>query len=91
MRNREVKSMKKTATFFQDDSGKPSPSRLLSFTLLLAAIGTGFITFNLKSKEAGVNITYSLIAAAFGTKGFNKFLTRQDSREALQNLPFFRS
>jgi hypothetical protein len=53
---------------------------LLSFTLLLAAIGTGFITFNLKSKEAGVNITYSLIAAAFGTKGFNKFLTRQDSQ-----------
>lgn len=82
--------MNQPARFFQDDSGKPSPVRLMSVFLLLAAIATGFITFHLKSKEAGVNITYSLISAAFGLKGFNKFMVRPNSQNALHNLPLFK-
>ena len=58
---------------FQDENGKASPARITSFTALIAAIIVGALTFSMESKDAGITITCSLLAAAFGSKAVQKF------------------
>ena len=69
------KRISKPAGFFQDDNGKNSPLRVGSFAVLIAAILFGWLTIGGKATAAEAELTYGLLAAAFGTKTVNKFST----------------
>jgi len=71
--------MKASVGFFEDDSGKPSPLRWISFAALVAAIAFGYLTFLMPSKAAGVEISCGFLAAAFGPKAAKKFADSQNS------------
>jgi hypothetical protein len=61
--------------FFQDDNGKNSPLRAGSFAALIAAVLLGWLTIGGNATAAEAELTYGLLAAAFGTKTVNKFST----------------
>lgn len=64
----------KPAGFLQEDNGHYSTIRLMSFVALIAAIVFGGYTLTHKEAEtAGINITFSFLAAAFGPKVVQKF------------------
>jgi hypothetical protein len=65
--------MTRKTGFFDNDDGKPSPIRWVSFTTLIFAIFWGFITFSMKSKALGTNVTCGLLGTAFIPKVTRKF------------------
>ena len=65
----------KSAGFFEDDNGKISPLRISSFAALIAAILLGWLIITGNGTAAQAELTYGLLAAAFGTKTVNKFST----------------
>jgi len=66
---------RKRAGFFEEDNGKISSMRLMSFIALIAAIIFGFLTILLKDGNAsnGIYITFGFLLAAFAPKALQKF------------------
>ena len=66
---------RKRAGFFEEDNGKISSMRLMSFIALIAAIIFGFLTILLKDVNAtnGIYITFGFLLAAFAPKALQKF------------------
>jgi hypothetical protein len=69
------KIIPKAAGFFQDDNGENSPMRVGSFAALIAAVLLGWLTIGGNATAAEAELTYGLLAAAFGTKTVIKFST----------------
>lgn len=63
------------AEFFQEDSGKYSTMRVMSFIALIAAIVFGAMTMVNKDSE-GKYITTAFLVAAFAPKAVQKFAER---------------
>ncbi len=73
-----AKNKKMPESFFSEDNGNFSSMRLMSFIALICAIAFGGFTLaNPKVKDAGVNITYSFLAAAFTPKAIQKFAEKK--------------
>ncbi len=66
---------RKRAGLFEEDNGKISSMRLMSFIALIAAIIFGFLTILLKDGNAsnGIYITFGFLLAAFAPKALQKF------------------
>lgn len=65
----------KLAEFFQEDNGKYSTMRVMSFIALIAAIVFGVMTMTNKDSE-GKYITTVFLVAAFAPKAVQKFAER---------------
>jgi hypothetical protein len=63
----------KKAGFFQDDYCNNSVMRYSCFVSLIASIVFALFVFIGKSTSTNIQITYSFLAAAFGTKVLKKF------------------
>jgi intracellular septation protein A len=63
------------AEFFQEDNGKYSTMRAMSFIALIAAIVFGAITMTSKDSE-GKYITTTFLVAAFAPKAIQRFAER---------------
>ena len=62
------------AGFFEEDNGKKSSMRLMSFTALLASILFGLLTLSFAGAGPdGVYITFGFLLAAFAPKTLQKF------------------
>lgn len=60
--------------YFQEDNGKRSSIRLMSFTALIASIVFGLITtLGVGSGSEGIFITFGFLLAAFAPKALQKF------------------
>lgn len=67
-------SSDKPVGFLQEDNGHYSTMRLMSFVALITAIMFGGYTIaNPQVKEAGINLTFSFLVAAFAPKAIQKF------------------
>ncbi|MEG4166673.1 MULTISPECIES: hypothetical protein [unclassified Microcoleus] len=66
---------KELAELFQEDNGKYSTMRAMSFIALIAAIVFGAITITSKDSE-GKYITTAFLVAAFAPKAVQKFAER---------------
>ncbi|MEG4005446.1 hypothetical protein QUA41_01825 [Microcoleus sp. Pol11C1] len=66
---------KELAEIFQEDNGKYSTMRAMSFIALIAAIVFGAITLTSKDSE-GRYITTTFLVAAFAPKAVQKFAER---------------
>ena len=69
------KRITKPTGFFQDEKQKASPMRVGSFAALIAAVVLGCWTILGNGAAAEAEMTYALLATAFGTKTVNKFST----------------
>jgi hypothetical protein len=63
---------KKLAEFVQEDNGKYSTMRAMSFIALIAAIVFGAMTI-ISNNSAGKDITTAFLAAAFAPKAIQRF------------------
>lgn len=66
---------KELAEFFQEDNGKYSAMRAMSFIALIAAIVFGAMTITSKDSE-GKYITTAFLVAAFAPKAVQRFAER---------------
>lgn len=66
---------KELAEFFQEDTGKYSTMRAMSFIALIAAIVFGAMTITNKDSE-GRYITTAFLVAAFAPKAVQRFAER---------------
>ena len=66
---------KEIAEFFQEDNGKYSTMRAMSFIALIAAIVFGAMTMISKDSE-GKYITTAFLVAAFAPKAVQRFAER---------------
>ncbi|MEG4984534.1 hypothetical protein QUB08_01945 [Microcoleus sp. BR0-C5] len=66
---------KELAELFQEDNGKYSTMRAMSFIALIAAIVFGAITITSKDSE-GKYITTAFLVAAFAPKAVQKYAER---------------
>ncbi|MEG3837261.1 MULTISPECIES: hypothetical protein [unclassified Microcoleus] len=66
---------KELAELFQEDNGKYSTMRAMSFIALIAAIVFGAITITSKDSE-GKYITTAFLVAAFAPKAVQRFAER---------------
>ena len=66
---------KELAEFFQEDNGKYSTIRAMSFIALIAAIVFGAMTMTSKDAE-GKYITTAFLVAAFAPKAVQRFAER---------------
>lgn len=63
----------KPVGYFEEDSGKKSSMRLMSFVALISAIVFGFLTILQPGGGQGVYITFGFLLAAFAPKALQKF------------------
>ena len=75
MTDHSQKNETQKAGFFEDDNGKTSCMRLMSFIALMAAVIFGFLTILLKDGNTsnGIYITFGFLLAAFAPKALQKF------------------
>ena len=76
MSNVAQPSQPRVSRFFQEENGKPSSMRLMSFVALLAAIAFGALTLLVVDGDTageGVFISFGFLIAAFAPKALQKF------------------